>query len=224
MTGFNTNEGALFVDKNMSDSAQFRTFWYNLLPGLSSEDLDTIEKLYPDPTMDPTSPYVETRDQDLGSQFKRNEAAYAHYAYIAPVRQTAEFASSQGVPVYLYHWALPMTVVGRAGHGENVPYETYSDIITHLSDSQRELSGTLHAYLTSFITKGDPNVIAGRYSQRPQWKPYTSHTPNVMVFGEGNEELIGGDGLVPPAKLVNDDWAREETNFWWSKVEISQLG
>lgn len=223
MTGFNTNEGTMYVDKNMSDPVQFRTFWNDLLPGLSNEDLDTIEKLYPDPSTDPNSPYVETRvDQGLGSQFKRNEAAYAHYAYMAPVRQTAHLASSQGVQVYLYHWALARTVVGRANHADNMYYETYNDGITQLSESQRELSGILHAYLTSFITKGDPNAIRGRYSPRPQWQPYSSDVPKVMVFGEGNEELIGGD-VAPPAKLVTDDWAREETKFWWSKVELSQL-
>ena len=220
MTGFNTNEGTMYVDQKMSDPAQFRAFWHELLPDLSSADLDKIEKLYPDPnnTDDPT--YVETRP-GLGSQFKRNEAAYGQYAYVAPVRQTALLASAQGVPVYLYHWALPRTVIGRANHGDNMFYETYNDSITQLSESQRELSGTLHAYLTSFITKGDPNAIEGRYARRPAWEPYMPDAPKVMIFGEGNEELIGGD-VAPPSKLVSDDWVREETEFWWSKVEISQ--
>ncbi|KAJ5091203.1 hypothetical protein NUU61_006073 [Penicillium alfredii] len=223
MTGFNTNEGTFYVDKKMSDPSQFRAFWHSLLPELSSSDLDTIEKLYPDPSTDSSSPYIDTRKgHGLGSQYKRIEAAYAHYAYVAPVRQTAQFASSQGVPVYLYHWALPRTVVGRANHGDNMYYETYTSTITGLSDSQKELSGTLHAYLTSFITTGDPNALPGRYAQRPQWRPYKPDVAKVLIFGEDNEELIGG-AVGPAAKFADDDWAREETEFWWSKVEISQL-
>ncbi|KAJ6078484.1 hypothetical protein N7467_008237 [Penicillium canescens] len=223
MTGFNGNEGTMYVDKQMSKASQFRQFWENLLPELSSSDLDTIETLYPDPSVDSSSPYLETREgEGLGAQYKRIEAAYGHYAYVAPVRQTAEFASSQGALVYLYHWALPRTVVGRANHGDNMYYETYNTSITGISESQRELSGALHAYLTSFITKGDPNAVPGRYGERPEWKPFKPEDNKVMIFGEGNEELIGGD-TAPPAKCVADDWARDETQFWWSKVPISQL-
>ncbi|KAL4783901.1 Alpha/Beta hydrolase protein [Aspergillus varians] len=226
MTGFNSNEGTMYVDKKMSDPAQFRDFWQNLLPQLSPSDLDTIDKLYPDPSIDPASPYVETRTgHGLGPQYKRNEAAYGHYAYVAPVRQTAHFASSvqeNAPPVYLYNWALPRTVVGRANHADNMLYETFNDVIKGLSESQKELSGTLHAYITSFITRGDPNAVPGRYAERPEWKPYNPNSPGILVFGEGNEELIGGS-VAPAAKFVADEWAREETRFWWGKVEISQL-
>lgn len=223
MTGFNSNEGTMYVDKKMSDPAQFRKFWQSLLPELSPADLDAIERLYPDPSTDGTSPYVETREgYGLGSQYKRIEAAYGHYAYVAPVRQSAHFAASQGIPVYLYHWALPRTVVGRANHGDNMYYETYNSDITGLSESQKELSGTLHAYITSFITQGDPNAISGRYGRRPQWEPFVSDDARVMIFGQDNEELIGGES-APAAKFVEDDWSKEETEFWWSKVPISQL-
>lgn len=222
LTGFNENEASMYVDKAMSTSAQFREFWQNLLPGLSEGDLDTIERLYSDPSTNPRSPYVETR-KEVGAQFARNEAAYGHYAYVAPARQTAHFAASQGVSVYLYHWALIRTRMNRANHGDNMYYETFNDEITKLSDAQRELSGTLHAYITSFIAKGDPNAIAGRYANRPRWERYDSEKQLTMIFGKGNEELVGG-GQGKTAQCVKDDWAIEQTSFWWSKVPVSQRG
>lgn len=131
----------MYVDKKMSYPAQFHDFWHTLLPELSSLDLDTIERLYPDPRSDPTSPYIETRlEHNLKPQYKRIEAAYGHNAFMAPVRQTAQFASSQGMPVHLYHWALARTVIGRANHADNMYYETYSKDTTELSESQKELS------------------------------------------------------------------------------------
>ncbi|CAI7625633.1 unnamed protein product [Penicillium pancosmium] len=223
MTGFNSNEGTMYVDQKMSSPGQFRNFWQDLLPELSKDDLDTIDRLYPDPSLSSRSLYLETRGgHGLGPQYKRIEAAYGHYAYVAPVRQTAHFAASQGVPAYLYNWALPRTVVGRANHGDNMYYETYNNSITGISESQKELSGTYHAYVTSFITKGDPNAISGRYGDRPRWEPYVPENTRILIFGEGNEELIGGP-IAPPAKFVKDEWASEETEFWWSKVPISQL-
>ncbi|KAL3493913.1 Alpha/Beta hydrolase protein [Aspergillus germanicus] len=231
LTGFTTNEGTMYVDKAMDHSAAFRSFWVELLPALSSEDLDTIEQLYPDPVSHPDSPYIETRtDHGLGTQYKRIEAAYAHYAYVAPVRQTAHFASSQNPgSVYLYHWALPRTVVGRANHADNMYYETYNKAITGISETQKKLSGVLHAYLTSFIVCGDPNGVRGElYGDRPVWDAYETDKPKVLVFGEGIEELVGGenrgDGVV--AQFLDDMWARGstgETEFWWGKVEVSQV-
>ena len=110
LTGFNTNEGAMFVPANMSKSSEFREFFHTVLPTLSESDPDTLESLYPDPLTYPSSsPYVETRC-GLGAQFKRIEAAYAQFAYIAPVRHTAHFASTASppqAPVYLYQFARP---------------------------------------------------------------------------------------------------------------------
>lgn len=93
MTGFNTNEANAYVNKQMSEPWEFCTFWQNLLPNLSASELDSIEQLYPDPKVDSKSPYKET-GEDNGAQSRRIEAAYGHYAYVAPVRQTAHLASS----------------------------------------------------------------------------------------------------------------------------------
>ena len=220
MTGFTTNEGSLYVDKKMSTSSEFTQFWRNLLPQLSEDDLAEIDRLYPDPTKDPSSIYKEDRlECGVGEMYKRIEAAYAHYAYVAPVRQTANLAGPH-VPVYLYHWALRSDRVAGARHGDNMWYEMRDPATCAKSESLDELSGTLHAYITSFICTGNPNGLRGRFGGRQSWARYDTNDPTIMIFA-GKTDLVTGD-VGPPAELARDEWAATESTFWWSKVEISQ--
>ncbi|KAI5925320.1 putative extracellular lipase [Camillea tinctor] len=221
MTGFNGNEGSLYVPKAMSKSSEFTDFFRTLLPQLTDADLDAINALYPDPATVPDSIYKEDRlSHGVGAQYKRIEAAYAHYAYVAPVRQTAHFAGPHA-PVYLYHWAAISSVVGGASHADNMDYEARTPAVCARSAAQDRLAGTLHAYVTSFICTGDPNKIAGAYGDRPEWVAHGGPEPKKMVFGKDDEELIGGS-VGTPAVVVDDTWTKKESDFWWDKVEISQ--
>ncbi|KAA8645395.1 putative extracellular lipase [Aspergillus tanneri] len=219
LTGFNTNEGTYYVPTNMSKSEEFTEFFHTLLPAFSDADLKTIDSLYPDPARDPSSPYLETRNISVGSQYKRVEAAYGQYAYVCPVRQTARFASrGQKKPVFLYRWALNTTVQGGANHADQLPYEAFDPEVRGISPSQEEVSGMLHAYFTSFIIRGDPNAVSGAYPDRPLWESYTPDG-RIMIFGDGNDERAGGAGTGVPAQLARDEWSRRECNFWWKKTE-----
>ncbi|KAI0484939.1 putative extracellular lipase [Xylariaceae sp. FL0804] len=229
LTGFNGNEGSLYVPRGMSESAEFTDFFRTLLPQLSDADIAAIDALYPDPAVHPDSPYREDRTGTdtpggvgvgVGAQYRRVEAAYAHYAYVAPVRQTAHFAGPH-VPTYLYHWAAVASAVGGASHGDNMDYEARAPAVCDRSPVQDKLSGVLHAYITSFICTGDPNALPGAHPDRPTWEPHTGSNKKKMVFGLGNEERVGG-GPGTPAALVDDDWAARESDFWWDRVEISQ--
>lgn len=162
ITGHQTNEGSMYVPARTKTGKDFTKFFHTLLPQLSKKDLKTIDQLYPDPSTSKDQTYLDTRDLEkygISPQFKRIEAAYAHYAYTCPVRQTAEFVSQEpDYPVWVYHWGLNKTVRNGANHGDNMYYETFQDSTTRLSERQKELSGQYHAYLTSFITKGNPNT------------------------------------------------------------------
>jgi acetylcholinesterase len=225
LTGFNTNEGAMFVLEIMSKSSEFREFFRTLLPTLSESDLDALESLYPDPLTHPSSsPYVETR-HGLGAQFKRIEAAYAQFAYIAPVRHTVHFASaasSPQAPVYLYQFALQMSINGGANHGDQRDFATYSPDVVSFSKTQQEIAGTMHAYYTSFIVSGDPNAVKGRWPDRPHWPAYRAGEGERIIFGDGNTEWIGGTSKGTAAKVVLDTYAQKECEFWWSKTDISE--
>ncbi|KAH7363439.1 Alpha/Beta hydrolase protein [Plectosphaerella cucumerina] len=216
MTGFTHNEGSIYVDKKLSTSAGFSKFFAELVP-LNEEEVAVLDSLYPDPLKTADSPYVESRS-GVGSQYKRVEAAYANYAYQGPVRQTAEFASAASVPVYLYQWALEGSVIDGARHGDNMRYEFCDPKVMGISPTQAELAKTLNAYVSSFIVKGDPNSTD---SKLPKWEQYHQATPRAMVFGLKNKELVGGQP-GPAAEMMDDTWARKESEFWWSKVEKSQ--
>ncbi|KAK7917426.1 acetylcholinesterase precursor [Apiospora marii] len=237
MTGFNGNEGSLYVSKQMDSSEEFTAFWKTLLPQLSDEDVSKINELYPDPTTDPTSIYRVAgplaEKGGVGQMYKRIEAAYAHYAYVAPARQTAHLAAAShkdAPPVYLYHWALEKTLVNGAAHGENMLYEVRDPATCRVSPAQDELARVLHAYVTSFICTGDPNGVVG--VERPRWEAHSRDDGGKkvkMIFGKDNKEFVGaGSGVdgdlpsPPPAELVEDVRAKTESDFWWDKVEISQ--
>uniref|UniRef100_L2FVW0 Carboxylic ester hydrolase n=1 Tax=Colletotrichum fructicola (strain Nara gc5) TaxID=1213859 RepID=L2FVW0_COLFN len=222
MTGFNRNEGSIYISKKVARSDEFTSFFADLLPLLSADDVATIDALYPDPLTVADSPYKEQLE-GTGAQYRRLEIAYGQYAYVAPVRQTAELASkATSEPVYLYQWGLESSLLDRARHGENMYYETCEPNRTGISAAQKELCLTYNAYITSFIATGDPNAVRGTAPERPAWERYSAEgTPKAMVFGEENKELIGGEAGVP-ARLHDDTWARKESEFWWSKVDVSQ--
>ena len=223
LTGFNTNEGAMFVpEKASSTPKQFTDFFRTLLPGLSEDDLTKLDEVYPDPTRDPSSKYVETR-KGLGAQFKRMEQAYGHFAYIAPVRQTVRFATAANAPIYLYHFAVNCSIKGGADHGTHAPFVTYDREIRDVSDDIDNISGTMHAYWTSFIATGDPNAVKGRYLDRPQWPAYLHGSGKVVMFGDGNDEIAGGDNTGIVVQVTEDTYAAEESEYWWARTELFEL-
>ena len=219
LTGFNHNEGTMYVPKQMDTSAEFKEFFGTLLPQLSALDIETLAKLYPDPLTHPDSQYVETRDIEVGSQYKRVEAAYAHYAYVCPVRQTAKLGTvnASDPAIYLYHWATNTSVVGGANHADQMTYETMNPEIRDFSAAQEEIAGYFHAYLTSFIVSGDPNKVQGRFPERPQWAAFDGGNEKTMLFGMGNDERAGGKDSGVSAQLIDDDWGKEECDFWWDQ-------
>jgi acetylcholinesterase len=225
LTGFNTNEGGAFTPKKMATSEEFDDFFHTLLPGLSKEDLRTLDKVYPDPLTDPSSKYVDTRiGLGLGAEFKRAEQAYGHFAYVAPVRHTAHFAATAGdEPVYLYHFAVNYSVIGGADHGSQSAYPTYNEEIRYVSDTIEQVSGLMHAYWTSFITTGDPNAVEGRFKDRPKWPVYQPDGGKLIVFGEGNDEIAGGGNEGTAVKVDDDSWAVEECEYWWERTEKFEL-
>ncbi|KAF8858897.1 carboxylesterase family protein [Acephala macrosclerotiorum] len=230
LTGFNTNEGAMFVPKKYDTGSQFTDFFRELLPGLREADLQELSEVYPDPITDPTSRYKEIR-VGLGKQFKRLEQAYGTFAYIAPVRQTAHYAASLknangdggGAAVYLYHFAASSSVKGGADHGTHIPWMSYMPERQDKGSVVDEISGSMHAYWSSFVLAGDPNAIPGRWRDRMRWPEYKVEEGRVLTFGEGNDEIAGGGNKGVAVQVKDDGFAAEESEFWWKRTELFEF-
>lgn len=211
LTGFNTNEGTMFIPPKADTNEDFRSFFGTLIPGFSKKDLDDLEKFYPDPVTDPSSPY-QSVPEGMGRQWARLDAAYSHYAYICPVLQTAHFLSTNDAtpdnpsfsksthgtrategkpPVYVYHYAA-LSKWGTANHGDEAA------IVAH--DMSVIASGlTPVAELTHDTADIHPSPV----SQKPGLRAISDamHTAwvNFIVSKDGNPNPLAKTGQEWPA-------------------------
>uniref|UniRef100_A0A8H7K407 Carboxylesterase type B domain-containing protein n=1 Tax=Bionectria ochroleuca TaxID=29856 RepID=A0A8H7K407_BIOOC len=227
LTGSAHNEGSFYVPRHSNDPKDLARFFKTLLPHLTDSDLRELENLYPDPSTDPESPYRDAlSNPEVGDQYRRLEAAYGHYAYTCPVRQTAHWGtyhSASDPPVFIYHWALNKTATFGANHGDQMRYQTYNKEVRSISPAQDEVSGKFHAYCVSFILEGDPSAITtGKFGNREIWTPWVKGQGKTMLLGQDNDERAGGSNPGVAAQLVNYTWANKECEFWWRISEKSE--
>lgn len=220
LTGFATDEGTQFVNPYINSSDAFNQLFTTLIPDFNQTDLQLLNKLYPDPETDPSSPYLENRGLGLGSQYKRAATAYGHYAYVCNVFTTANHASKE-VPVWVWHWATSVSRVLGAAHTSHTPYESNEEYIRSISDTQKELAADVAGYMTSFITSGDPNAVRSSLGKnRPEWKKYnTADEGALMVLGDGNDERAGGTNKGVVAAMGVNNRFTDECQFWNSRVD-----
>ena len=82
----------------------------------------------------------------------------------------------------------------------------------------------MHAYWTSFILTGDPNAVKGKLGDRVVWPKFNADGKGEMVvFGEGNNELIGGKEKGDAVKIGNDTGVREVCKFWMERTELFEI-
>lgn len=222
-TGFSNDEGSVFAPSKMATGNEFNDYFKNLIPQLTEDDIDSIDKLYPDPLKNVKSAYKEFRDIKVGSQYRRMTAAYGDYAYVCPVQQTAHKSAEANNPIYMYRFGLVASVKTGAKHGVMLKYQEYKANRCGGTSSQNKLAGYTHAYYTSFITTGNPNTIKGRYADRPEWVPWVPGKPaKIMVLGEGNDECVKGGHKGTVAKLGDPGWVKAECQYWWEKTILSE--
>jgi triacylglycerol lipase len=211
LTGFNHNEGARYVPRMMETSQEFRVFFKELLPQLSDEQLKRLEELYPDPELYPEA--ADKRDLEalgIGKQYARVEKAYGHYAYVNPVRQTAKLNKEK---TWVYHWALKGSAVFGANHADQMWYEMMAPTKIVISKTHEEIARAFNRAVTRFVGHGDPGCDWRVFGERGE----------TMIFGQGNDEALGGEEKGVVTELAVDGWGEEECKFWAEVKEVGDL-
>jgi len=197
----------------------------------------------PKPKSSPAAtPYLETRP-GFGLQYTRLSAAYGHFAYTCPVRQTVQFLSGsdhtnsrgsrlmkrqspseyEAPPIYVYQFAANTSADYGARHSDHAGFTTYSPEIYYNSPTTRDIAGSMHAYWSSFILSGHPNgVRKTNWGNRGDWPSYTDKEApgKKMIFGRGNDEIAGGQGRGIVTRVMYDDWPAKECEFWWERTHL----
>ncbi|SPO03923.1 related to cholinesterase [Cephalotrichum gorgonifer] len=217
ITGFCTHEGTAFVPR-ANDASSFRSFFQVLIPGLSATDMDVLEGLYP------LSEYADPPPEGMGAHWRRLEAAYAHYAYIAPVLQTAAFLAPHA-PVYVYEFAVPGGPLRTANHTDQTPYVTRSLEGAGMGHHEGlgAVSRAMHGFFSEFLAGEEALEGWPRFISPDEGGGDGLEAAKIMVFGRGNTELVGGEerGVAYEVRTLG---AREmeRIRFWWEKTILSQ--
>ncbi|KAI1438655.1 alpha/beta-hydrolase [Xylaria sp. CBS 124048] len=240
LTGFNTDEGAIFVPQGENQPTALDSLMSSILPALNDTGLDRLDELYPPlGTSEGDELYASPQESTkFGSQFWRLGDAYGHYAYICPVLQAATIASTaQGAaaPVYVYHFAPRSAAFGAADHADEGPVVAHDvgDIGGYpgLVATANDMIGAW----TRFIATGDPNKSLTGAMANFTWPRYTSpfsaqandtSAGRVALFGNGNDEKMGSAGKhsrgVPSQVVTLTDREKDECQFWWDHILLSE--
>ncbi|KAL3427467.1 para-nitrobenzyl esterase [Phlyctema vagabunda] len=212
ITSTTTDEGKFYTPGDLEGNEEFLDFLHNISPALTSEDVETIGTLYPDPLQYPqTSPYTSSPNS---TQFNRVSAAWSDYGYICPGQETAYRTSTAGVPTWKVRFNTPDNAPAWRGvsHTSDTRY-TWSS-----PDAQyAEVGQFYHGYLASFVASGNPNTY--RFPGSPEWLEY-------MPVGYGLESEPAAQLVVNPgnATIVElDDIRREQCLFWRDPERASRL-
>ncbi|KAL7926488.1 alpha/beta-hydrolase [Trichoderma austrokoningii] len=244
ITGFCSHEGTTFAPQHASTSAEFRSFFQKLIPAFSADDLDALELLYPDPLIDPDSPYRQPpgiggpQKRPYGAQFRRIHEAYGHYAYICPILHTAHTLSRAGARVYVYEYAALSSPFKAASHSDQPPAVTHDVDVLEFTPGLVATAKEMNHRWISFASS--PSGTLDQSDEDERWPEFqsplgddssSSSSPaaggpglgEILVFGDGNDEAAGGRNQGTPVKtrtLTKSEL--EQCRFWWDRMELSQ--
>ncbi|KAI1112764.1 alpha/beta-hydrolase [Nemania sp. NC0429] len=239
LTGFNTNEGAGFVPQHMDNPTALRDLMVSIVPMLNDTDVDKLEDLYPAPsTTEGKALYDNAKEsRSFGTEFWRLDDAYAHYAYICPVLQTATLAStaSGAAPVYLYHFASLSAAFGAADHADETPIVTHDMSVIGSYPGLIATADAMTGAWTRFAATGNPSLSHSGAKANFTWPRYTSpfgsnarnaNAGRLALFGEGNDERMGARGTgsrgTPVQRIALTAREMAECEYWWPRVVLSE--
>ncbi|KAG8747312.1 hypothetical protein FRC10_001491 [Ceratobasidium sp. 414] len=208
LTGFNSDEGTIFVPHNLETTAQFNMFFKTLVPMISDSQLAIVDNLYPAPDV-AGSPYANSL---LSTQFSLQVASIFPNAptytdeldSIAQVQATSIYATTKSVPVWKYHFAH-LTPGSQdyqgVSHASELQFVNEA-IAAKNPGGTADQSRIMTAYWGSFIASGNPSTH--KDSSAPSWPVYDLKNGTQLRFSNGS------------AFVELDNIRRNATDFWRS--------
>ncbi|KAI5865191.1 alpha/beta-hydrolase [Durotheca rogersii] len=205
-----TDEARFAVPRGMKTNDEFLRYMRSSSPQLTTDDLEALTTLYPDPATDPTSPFQDT---STGVQYARLSAAWSDYAYICPGQETAYRIAAAGIPTWKARFNTNNSFPAWRGipHAADGRYTWPEPKVQH-----PEVGRVHHGYLSSFVATGNPNTH--RYPGSPEW-------PRYEPEGYGLDSPPALQLVVQPhnTQIEADDIRRAACLYWRDPKRASRL-
>ncbi len=200
MVSNNGDEGLLFTPPHIQSDEKFRAHIAGLLPGLKTEDLDAMMKLYPVPS-GPSSRL---------NQIARTKQALAD----AVVNCNTEYLLRAYLPSFSYKYVFNMK---PATHGMDTYFTYYEPPAKDypLPDEKGESNAlTLQGFLTNFTLFGDPTYD----DPGTGFPPYDNGgaTPRNIIEFSGTPATVNGKLVWTDVGIAtaSDTWVSDNCKWW----------
>ena len=199
-----TNEGSVFVPKNVSDVGEADTFIQDQFPEIELDHLAKINKWYLQENQTQNFP-------DAGAYWRPTSNAYGDMRYTCPGMAVSSIFAKAGTPSWNYQYAVQDPDMEKSGVG--VPhmvdvnaiwgpdYVSAADIPASYRGSNAPIIPVMQGYWTSFIKALDPNTH--RHPGSPEWGTWNRDRRLFIRTGETRMETVPSDQLERCEYLVS---------------------
>ncbi len=187
LMGYNTDEGSMFVNREISDKELETAFYANF-------DEMTAEKL--------KAVYLK---QDDESAYKKAYTFLGDVMFNLGMKIFADNLS-QKQKVYFYHFDYVPNKDKKYGtgvaHSSEIKY-SFNNLPKDASDKQKDIAQVFHMRLVNFMKTGDPNYD-GNMRTLIKWTPYNTEDNAVLRIGSytGIEPFKLKDRLDKLEKII----------------------
>ncbi|KAJ5121216.1 CAZyme family CE10 [Penicillium bovifimosum] len=169
--GDDTNEGTIFVPKNVASVADADTFIQKQFPFMTQSQMNKINSMYLTANQTETFP-------GAGAYWRPASTAYGEIRYICPGIDMSSVYAAAGVPSWNYHFAVQDPADEASGMGVTHTVEVSTiwgpsntgGAPASYYNTNAAIIPVMQAYWASFIVHLDPNVK--RLASSPRWQTW----------------------------------------------------
>ncbi|KAF7117232.1 hypothetical protein CNMCM5793_005988 [Aspergillus hiratsukae] len=185
--GDDTNEGTVFVPKDIASVAEADKFLQNQFPEIQLHHLAKINELYLQENQ--TQPFP-----NASVWWRPASNAYGEMRYICPGIDMSTVYEDVGVKSWNYHYAVEDPAAQASGYGVSHtvevhaiwgPENTNGGAPPSYTTTNAPIVPVMQGYWTSFIKTFNPNTH--RYPGSPEWKTWGKGGGYSRIFIKSNE-------------------------------------